>query len=122
VDLKTTRDASHQSFQRDIAMFRGRELMKYGFNYGIQASWYQQAVLSLGISPLVRFTFIAVETSPPYGITITTLDDGLLDMLRGQTDELFNRVARCKEKNEWPGYDACEALMTAPAEMEFTND
>tara|TARA_Y100001973_G_scaffold106374_1_gene183886 strand:- start:2191 stop:3036 length:846 start_codon:yes stop_codon:yes gene_type:complete len=67
VDLKTTRDASPESFAKSVAQYR----------YHVQAAWYREGWYRIhGEYP--AFVFVCVEKTPPYEVAIYTLDEGSL--------------------------------------------
>ena len=86
-DVKTTLDASPAEFAKSIVNYR----------YDCQVSHYTEPT---GL----RFVFIAVEKSPPYGVAVYAAGDDTLRL--GQRRRLPNlrTYAECRAKNVWPGY------------------
>lgn len=93
VDLKTTRDASPESFRKAI------------FNYGYfrQAAHYLRGAEVLG-RELGHFVIVAAEKNPPYGVRTYRVSDGLTDDVIGQLKDLYHLYAACMEHDRWPGY------------------
>jgi hypothetical protein len=99
VDVKSTNDASYESFRKDIAKYR----------YMVQDALYRDGFAALD-APVKHFVFIAVEKYPPYAVAIYSLDaDGVG---RGYTYARsdIERLADCVLKDKWPAYD--ESIQT----------
>ena len=92
-DLKSTRDASPESFAKDCA----------NFHYHMQAAWYLDLASSLG-HPALGFAFIAVEKTPPHFVSVLELDEDALDLGRALNAKALATYARCVATDEWPGY------------------
>lgn len=98
VDLKTTRCAEPGRFARD-AMFRG---------YHAQISDYAAAIeATVGIKPRESY-IIAVESVPPYAVTVLRLTERALDMGARLCRTWFERFRACEEAGSWPSY--CESI------------
>lgn len=96
VDLKTTRDASPQSFARDMANLR----------YHWQAAFYSDGVAASGDwGPVKGFIFIAVEKEPPYPVAIYNVPESTLQHGRDQYRAALHKLKECLEADYWPGYD-----------------
>lgn len=96
VDLKTTEDASINSFQRSLSNYK----------YHIQSALYLEGItqaLELK-SPLTEFVHLVVEKNPPYGIGLYTLDDKSLAKASDEIREALDQYALCLKTGEWPGY------------------
>ena len=103
VDLKTTRDAAREAFQRDI----------YTFGYYLQAVHYLNAASALG-ETRDHFVFIAIEKTPPYGVAVYDLDDDALMAGAEELRSLLMRWKQCEESGEWPGYDTRVTPISIP--------
>ena len=93
VDVKTTADASTDSFIRSA--------INYGYDF--QAAMYFNGVAkNIGKKPL--FVFIAVEKEPPYAVNILQADELMLqrgyDPFRAYTGIYHD----CKVSGNWYGY------------------
>lgn len=64
VDLKTTRDASSESFAKDM----------YNFGYHISAAHYCNGVQAVTNRPVKAFIFLCVESETPHAIALYTLN------------------------------------------------
>lgn len=98
VDLKTAKDASPQGFARSVA----------SYGYDVQQAHYEQG---LGAA---AFLFVVVEKEPPYAVGVYRMDEQSAarghELWRGALDEL----ARCVERDEWPGYGSGITELTLP--------
>lgn len=93
VDLKSTTDASTESF--------GREIFKYGYDF--QAAMYTDGVRAVtGLQP--TFVFLAVEKKPPYSINIIQLDEAVINHGYDTFRTLLGMYHDCKETGNWWGY------------------
>lgn len=104
IDLKTTRDASYNHFQRSM----------YNFNYYVQAAFYLHiARNSLGAA-FKNFLFICVESTAPHGIAIYRADEAALDA----GERVFKRDLRilkeCYQSGKWPGYKGTVQNLALP--------
>ena len=93
VDLKTTKDASKESFTRDI--------FKYG--YYLQGSHYLKGAAALGL-PIEHFAIIAVEKTEPFGVAIYRLTDDAIVAGEDELRPLMQLYAECKEFDAWHCY------------------
>ncbi len=96
VDLKTTRDASPAGFTRSVM----------GYRYHVQEAWYRYVLGNgMGLS-LGRWTFLAVETEPPYLVGLYTLD---LEAWRAGARlamQNLRAIHHAKQAGEFPDYAA----------------
>jgi len=93
VDIKTTEDASQQSFSRTV----------YNYLYHGQAAFYLEALRQNGFM-INRFIFLAVEKKPPFAKALYLCSDELLASGRILYQECLSKHAECLAVNEWPGY------------------
>ncbi|MFD2112059.1 PD-(D/E)XK nuclease-like domain-containing protein [Thiorhodococcus fuscus] len=93
VDLKTAADASEQAFAKACGNYR----------YHLQAAWYQDAVMRVGLGDRV-FVFIAVEPEPPYAAGLYQIDDQALRVGRIRYERALETYRECVATNDWPGY------------------
>lgn len=100
VDLKTTRDASPDSFRK--------ALVTYG--YALQSAWYSEGYDIITGGPL-PFIFVAVEKEPPYLVAAYQPTHDVL-MYGADRANLARQMFRdCIESGQWPGYpDEIEPL------------
>ena len=101
-DLKTTQDASAESFLRSA--------LDYGYHR--QAAWYLDAARAAG-HPAEAFVFIAVEKAAPYGVATYVLDAALIDRGRLENEANLDLYKACKESGHWPGYPTQPTILRA---------
>lgn len=77
-------------------------IWKHG--YMRQAPMYLSGCKALGL-PIEDFGFIFQEKTGPYFCRAFRLDDAALRVGVSQLRGLMRRYKRCKETNEWPGYN-----------------
>lgn len=93
VDVKTTADASTDSFIRSA--------INYGYDF--QAAMYFNGVAkNIGKKPL--FVFIAVEKEPPYAVNILQADELMLQRGYDLFREYIGIYHDCKVSGNWYGY------------------
>lgn len=92
-DVKTTRDASKDAFERAI----------HTYGYHRQAAFYLQGNRAVERAA-EDFLFIAVEKEPPYGVALYLLSEGALSTGDIEIRQLLARYAECVERDEWPCY------------------
>jgi len=93
IDLKTTTDASPESFSRAIA----------NFGYHRQGDHYLSGVAEHGIEA-ENFVIIAQEKKPPYPVAIYRLSEEDLYLGHLENDLIYQTYTQCKALKEWPGY------------------
>lgn len=104
VDLKTTRCAEPERFSRDA--------IRYG--YHAQLADYRLAVESLvGIKPKECF-IIAVETVPPFAVTVLELTPRALDRGEALCRGWMERLLVCEANSHWPAYRECIEALDVP--------
>lgn len=96
VDVKTTADASEESFAKSIA----------NFGYHLSAAHYIEGSLQAMDSQAHSFVFIAVETEPPYAIAVYRADATVTSKGAFDREKALRRMAECSAAGEWPGYPA----------------
>lgn len=92
-DLKTTRCSEPGRFVRD-ATFRA---------YHAQLAWYLDGANASGRTPRDAYV-IAVESTPPYPVTVLKMTPSALDMGRRLCRFWMERLLACEEAERWPGY------------------
>lgn len=92
-DLKSTRDASRQAFERsayDTGIYR-------------QAAMYLRGANICGLK-VETFAVIACEKEPPYCTAGYAYTSGSVDAGEAEVDSLLTLYKKCKDANRWPGY------------------
>lgn len=97
IELKTAADASPAGFTNQI----------YRMKYHLQAAFYADM---LGITGANGFTFVAVETSPPYPVGVYIPSPEVMQHGRELYARMLAKFDECWLKQEWPGYD-CGLIM-----------
>lgn len=94
VDLKTTRCAAPHEFLRDA---------KRRF-YHAQLAWYLQAVALSGNGQPSDALIVAVESAPPWPVTVFRLTPNALDIGARQVRLWLERLLASEASDDWPGY------------------
>lgn len=104
VDYKTSTTSDPAQLER---LFH-----KYG--YHMQAAWYMDLAVALGLSDRGRFLFVAQEKEPPYLVTVAEYDDEALAEGRRLNREAINLYAELVKSGQWPGYSDDTATIGLP--------
>lgn len=104
VGLKTARNASHFPFASAAA--------KLG--YHLQWAFYFDGYVAItGNEP--RVVEIVVESDPPHAVVVYDIPPDVIDQGRDEYEELLRILSECEMRGEWPGYAACEQILTLPS-------
>ena len=95
VDIKTTQDASMYEFQRKAY---------YKYCYHLQAAHYVRGFEAVTGEKVVAFMYIAIESEPPYAISVFKAGDDYMKAGEQKTQELYELYANCMAKDKWPSY------------------
>lgn len=94
-DLKSCQSADPAEFVRTI----------FGWDYHRQGGMYSDGDRVLEDSSFFKeFYIIAVEKTPPYGVSVHLLSDEVLQYGCDEYRKLAKQLDECRKKNEWPGY------------------
>ncbi len=91
-DLKTARDVL--DFERAI----------YNFGYHRQSAFYSDGQF-FRTGERHESCIVAVEPTAPYGVRAAPVSDVMLAAGRESYQKALRRIADCRERDEWPGYD-----------------
>ncbi len=94
VDIKSTRDASYHSFQKDIA--------EHG--YHVQAAMYLDGVSNVLGHHFDKFVIIAVEKEAPYAVQCFDLDANTIQEGRQQYYGALKILKECMKTGIYGGY------------------
>lgn len=104
VDLKSTEDASPESFGKS----------SYNFRYDVQAAWYPYVTDAAGWEAIEHFVFVAVEKVEPFACGIyyaaeevlgwNNIPTRPLDDARFVMHQNLDLILECRARNHWPDY------------------
>lgn len=92
-DYKTAASADEEKWKKAAA--------DYGFE--MQAAWYLDAAIALGLDDDPAFAFIVQEKTPPYLVAVYQLDADALQVGRYRNRQALELFAHCRATNTWPG-------------------
>lgn len=98
IDIKTTMDASADSFSKDVAKYK----------YHLQAAFY------LHMTGAKRFYFVAVEKKAPFDWAVYELDAEALESGKRMMTSACLTYRECNLYNNWPGYSKQVQTITLP--------
>jgi hypothetical protein len=98
IDIKTTMDASADSFSKDVAKYK----------YHLQAAFY------LHMTGAKRFYFVAVEKKAPFDWAVYELDAEALESGKRMMTSACLTYRECSLYNNWPGYSKEVQTITLP--------
>ena len=120
VDLKTTVNADPKDFVRSV----------HRWGYHRQAAFYLKSLpltdvrIDLDsefadalhyIEGRSRFAFIAVESSPPHGVSVMEMDSKSLAQGLLEVNQLIDRFTQCQAEENYPGYsEELESISLPP--------
>lgn len=73
-------------------------------SYFMQAAWYRDLAIALGIAENPRFRFVVQEKTEPFVVTVVEYDDEAIAEGRRLNRQAIDLYARCQERGEWPDY------------------
>ena len=94
VDLKTTRCAKPEAFER----------LAFEHRYHVQAAFYMEAFRRVTGEEPAGFAFVAVEKEPPYCACVYVAQPDFIQLGRIEYLKNLATYAECRKSNEWPGY------------------
>lgn len=106
-DYKTCVSAEPAAFAKAVA----------NYGYYMQAPWYIDGVLALGLAERVAMVFIAQEKTAPYLVTVFELDADALRVGRARNDQAIELYAECMATDTWPSYSSDVELLSLPGWM-----
>lgn len=93
VDVKTTTDASADSFARAIATL----------GYDVQAAFYQDGLKAV-TGRTIPFFFVAVEKDAPYAVAAYEASEEVIEVGRRKYRGALQLLKWCRENDRWPAY------------------
>lgn len=110
LDVKTTKNASPESFARDVA----------NYSYDIQAMMQINGVIETGMFPEVKaYYWLAVEKEPPYNAQLYRFHSDQWDYTQMILDYLLGIIKMAKEQGLWTGYGQRASNEHGILEMEL---
>lgn len=94
IDLKSTTDASEESFGRDIG----------NMGYDVSAAWYIDVLTECYGYPPEHFVWLAAEKTPPYAIGIHFATPEQIAAGRAYARRHYLRLLNARKTNRWPDY------------------
>lgn len=94
VELKTGRTAQPDRFMSS-ARFYG---------YHAQLAWYRRALIESGFGTPASYWIVAVESAPPFPVTVFRMTDNALDLGERMCRAWLERLLVCEESDTWPAY------------------
>lgn len=93
-ELKTGRTSQPERFMSSARWY----------GYHAQLAWYRRALIECGFGTPASCWIVAVESSPPYPVTVFRLTDNALDLGERACRAWMERLLVCEESDCWPGY------------------
>lgn len=112
VELKTSRTAAPWSFPW--------EARRYG--YKTQVSWYREGVertMAYPAGPVTDVFIVAVESTPPYPVTVFRVDERALNEARLEWRNWMDRLLECERSGEFPAYTDEDAVLGVDDEADL---
>jgi hypothetical protein len=94
VDLKTCVSAHPDDVAKAVNNYR----------YHLQAAWYLDGIIALGLDPDPVHALVFVEKVPPFVITVVQPDRDALRMGRELARKALDTFKQCRDTGNWPGY------------------
>lgn len=104
VDYKTSTTANPAELVRKF----------WSLGYFMQAAWYRDLVIALGLAENPRFRFVAQEKEPPFVVTVVEYDDDAIAEGQRLNREAIRLYVQCTERDEWPGYSDDTVTISLP--------
>lgn len=101
IDLKSTMDASYESFRKSI----------YNYGYHISAAYYLNGFTQVTGIEHTRFIIIACEKEAPYEIAVYELAADAIELGEAKRIQYLRKYKECMESGQWQGYpDVVQAI------------
>jgi hypothetical protein len=110
VELKSGRSVRPDRFVRDG--------LRYAYHGAL--AWYLDGVALSGLGTPEEAWIVAVESSPPYPVTVFRLTDRAIDQGRRLCRLWFERLRVCELSDEWPEYVEGDVDFDVPDDDDFT--
>jgi hypothetical protein len=111
IDLKSCQDASPDGFAKACG----------NYDYHMQAAWYLEGLAAH--DPRERkFSFIAVEKSPPHAVAVYELEEWALQQGRDECRSVLASIAEAEQSGMWGGYGNEITTLALPRWRQRTED
>ena len=104
VDLKSCQDASPEAASRSIGTFQ----------YHVSAAWYLNGAEHVFGATPAFWSFVFVETAPPFGVACYVLDAASIRAGMTLCNRAISIFARCTRESRWPSYSETVDVISAP--------
>jgi hypothetical protein len=111
-DYKSTQDADPDRFGKHAA----------DFGYDMADYTYTAALAALGIDSDARFVFVNQETTAPYLVSLTELNDRDREVGRSKTLRALRKYQECMATDTWPGYAPRIHKVSLPSWAHITEE
>jgi hypothetical protein len=93
-ELKTGRTAHPERFMSSARWY----------GYHAQLAWYRRALIECGFGTPASYWIVAVESAPPYPVTVFCLTDNAIDLGERACRAWMERLLVCESSDMWPAY------------------
>lgn len=100
VDIKSTIDASYESFRKDIA----------NYSYHVQAALYLDGATAVFGTEFTKFIIIACEKTAPFGVNCFSLGQETIEEGRAQYYKALETLKKCQDSKHYPNYSDNEIM------------
>lgn len=76
----------------------------YKLSYYMQAAWYMDLAITLGLSEDPQFRFVVVEKEPPHLVSVLRYKPEAIEEGRRQNRRAIDLYAQCLDSEQWPSY------------------
>lgn len=112
VDIKTTRNAGFDAFQKSIVDY-GYYLSAAYYLKGVQET-LKQAPSPVVVTPPTHFAIIAIETEAPYAVQTYFFSAESLAIGIQHCDKALATLLQCVQTGKWTGYEAKMVEISLP--------
>lgn len=74
------------------------------YGYHAQLAWYRRALIESGLGTVASAWIVAVESAPPFPVTVFRMTDNALEMGERMCRAWMERLLVCEASDQWPAY------------------
>lgn len=115
IDIKSAISVHPDEFIREI-------FATYKRFYILNAAHYCYGAKLAKLPMPDKFTFIAVEKTPPYSVNVFPMDFGMLAVGEKRRDPVTKQYSECLKTNVWPGYPQQAVPVTLPRWVDYQEE